>query len=287
MDEKVVAKYWKSKESNFVECVLCPHTCIIPQGGKGRCGARTNIDGVLYASSFGLLTSYALDPIEKKPLYKFHSGSKIVSVGSYGCNFNCPFCQNYLISLEYQSARLEKVTEDILMNVAVQSIEDGNIGIAFTYNEPLIGYEFVLSCSKRLKEIGMKSVLVTNGFINPSPLKELLPYVDAMNIDIKGFNSDMYKKVEGTLKTVLKTVERAYETCHVELTTLVVPGQNENDIQEIAKWIASIDKNIPYHLSRFFPRYEYSSYEPTTIDSMYNAKQIAEQYLTEVHLGNM
>ncbi|MDR2600330.1 MAG: AmmeMemoRadiSam system radical SAM enzyme [Oscillospiraceae bacterium] len=287
MVNKTIAMYWKSKESGFVQCELCPHECIIASGCVGRCGARTNIDGILYASSFGLLTSYALDPIEKKPLYEFHSGSKIVSIGSYGCNLRCPFCQNYAISMEYEGVHLDKVTEDVIVNIALKAIEDGNIGIAYTYNEPLIGYEFVLNCSKRIREVGLKNVLVTNGYLNPKPLAELLPYIDAMNIDIKGITDGTYEMVGGTLEPILKTVETASKTCHVELTTLVVPGQNEDEIEEIAKWIASIDKNIPYHLSRYFQRYLYKSGEPTTKAIMYRAKELAERHLKNVYLGNM
>ena len=290
-EKHVKAKYWsrskESKESKTTICELCPHYCVIPAESKGKCGARTNIDGTLIASSYGKVTSIALDPIEKKPLYEFYSGSNIVSLGSYGCNLSCPFCQNYSISLDYKNAIIDYLSPEVVLEIAERSKPDKNIGVAYTYNEPLVGFEFILDCFKLIRKAGLKNVLVTNGYINTEPLKELLPYIDAMNIDNKGNTKRTYSMVGGTAEHVKRTIELSYAHCHIEVTTLVVPGENEDEIEEIAKWLASIDPKIPYHISRFFPRFKYSDRNPTPIEMMQKAKRDAERHLQKVYLGNM
>ena len=287
MDSRVTAKYWESTESKEIRCDLCPHHCKIKENSTGKCGARVNIDGELFADSYGKVTSIALDPIEKKPLYHFYRGKKIVSIGGYGCNFHCRFCQNYSISKEYQNAKTEYLTPEIILNVALQAVPDGNIGVAYTYNEPLIGYEYVSDCSALIKQAGLMNVLVTNGFINREPLEALLPLIDAMNVDIKGYHSGTYNKVGGTLEVVFSTVEMSYASCHVEVTTLVLPDENEEDIEEIARWLSALDKNIPYHLSRSFPRYKYKNNQATPPETMYKLRDIAQKYLSNVYIGNM
>ena len=287
MNRQITAKYWEKTESKEIKCGLCPHYCNIKENMSGKCGVRTNTGGELVAAGYGKVTSVALDPIEKKPLYQFHAGKKIVSIGGYGCNFHCPFCQNYSISMEYQNARFEYLTPEIIAEVARQSVPDGNIGVAYTYNEPLIGYEFIFDCSELIRQAGLMNVLVTNGYTNEEPLEALLPLIDAMNIDIKGTNSGTYKKVGGTMTHVKRTVEISHASCHVEVTTLVIPNENEDDVEEISKWIASIDPNIPYHLSRFFPRYKYSDSTPTPPETMYKLRDIAERHLKNVYIGNM
>jgi len=287
MNNRVRAKYWESTESKEIRCVLCPHHCRIKENKTGKCGVRLNIDGELFADGYGKVTSIALDPIEKKPLYHFHSGKKIVSIGGYGCNFHCRFCQNYGISQEYQNAKIEHLTPEVIKQVARQAVPDGNIGIAYTYNEPLIGYEFVSDCSALIKSAGLVNVLVTNGFINREPLENLLPMIDAMNVDIKGYLSRTYNEVGGTLEDVLSTIEMSYDSCHVEVTTLVLPDENEEDIEEIAKWLSKLDVNIPYHLSRSFPRYKYKNSHATPPETMYRLRDIAKKYLNNVYIGNM
>jgi len=291
MGDKKRAKYWvpgtKRKESKELECQLCPFGCIIQNNTTGKCGARTNIDGELLAVSYGKVTSVALDPIEKKPLYMFHPGCKIISIGSYGCNLTCPYCQNHTISLEYEKGKADYLTPETVLELSKLSMQDGNIGVAYTYNEPLIGYEFVLECSKLIRSAGLKNVLVTNGYINEAPLTELITYIDAMNIDIKGNTDRTYNMVGGTSKHAKRTVELAYSKCHVEVTTLVVPGVNEDEIEDIARWLASLDPDIPYHLSRFFPGYKYKDHSPTPFDMMHKASDIAKTYLKNVYLGNM
>jgi len=281
------AEHWEMLTDDRIKCHLCPHLCIIGEGKTSRCGARSNKNGTLIADSYGCVTSVALDPIEKKPLYKFHPGKKIVSIGSYGCNFNCRFCQNYGISIEYKDIKTEKFTPELALEVAKLAVNDGNIGIAYTYNEPLIGYEFVLDCAKLIRKAGLMNVLVTNGYINNEPLVEILPFIDALNIDIKGYSERTYNMVGGTLDPVLKTIEIATKICHVEVTTLVIPDENENEVEKIAKWLSDVDCNIPYHISRFFPRYKYSGSRPTPPETMYKVYEIAGKYLKNVYIGNM
>lgn len=287
----VIARHWErnkeNKESKNVACLLCPNQCSIKDNCTGACGVRKNVDGELIASGYGLVSSIALDHIEKKPLYEYYSGSRVLSVGSFGCNLHCPFCQNYTISMKRESSGLEKITPEELTALAVQSTGAGNIGVAFTYNEPLVGYEFVKDSSITNRKAGLKNILVTNGYINEEPLEELLPYIDAANIDIKGGMERTYKTIGGTLNSVQTAIKLANSSCHVELTTLVIPGENEDEIEEIAKWIASVDKNIPYHLSRFFPRYKYNDRTPTPHETMHKLADIAKQYLNKVYLGNM
>ncbi|MCL2221184.1 MAG: AmmeMemoRadiSam system radical SAM enzyme [Oscillospiraceae bacterium] len=290
MSQKVEARHWsykESKEGKGIVCRLCPHTCFIKDNQIGFCGVRENIRETLIASSYGAVTSIVLDPIEKKPLYHFQRGKKIVSIGGYGCNFRCGFCQNHKISMEYQKAKIDFMSPETIVQFATAARANGNIGIAYTYNEPLIGYEFIFDCATLAKKSGLANVLVTNGYINRSPLLELLPLIDAINIDIKAFDDRTYNRFSGTLEPVLDTIQTAHRTCHVELTTLVVPGDNENDINSISKWIAKIDPNIPFHLSRFFPRHKYINAQQTPKETMHRAKETAEKYLTYVYLGNM
>jgi len=287
MNEARIAEYWEKTGNNSIKCGLCPHYCNIKEDQAGKCGVRSNINGTLYASSYGKVTSIALDPIEKKPLYMFHPGKKIASIGSYGCNLHCPFCQNHGISMEYQNLRLDLMTPELVREVALLAVEDGNIGVAYTYNEPLIGYEFIKDCSERIHGDGLMNVLVTNGYINKEPLEKLLPTIDALNIDIKGSNKGTYEMVGGTQDVVRQTIESSLKSCHVEVTTLVIPGENEDSVEEIAEWLATIDPEVPYHLSRFYPRYKYLSKDPTPPETMYRLYDIAKRYLKNVLLGNM
>jgi len=282
-----IAEYWEKTGDNNVKCGLCPHYCIINEGKAGKCRVRKNNNGALIATSYGCVTSIALDPIEKKPLYMFHPGNKIVSIGSIGCNLSCQFCQNYNISLEYDGIKTDLFTPSLVSEVAELAVSDKNLGIAYTYNEPLIGYEFVKDCSRLIRNNGLMNILVTNGYINREPLNELLPYIDALNIDIKAYNDRTYKKLGGTLEPIKNTITSAAKTCHVEVTTLVIENENENDIEEIAKWLSDINPEIPYHLSRFFPRYKYSGREPTPPELMHRLYEIAKKYLKNVFLGNM
>ncbi len=275
------------KLNDKIHCFLCPHNCVIENGHFGKCNVRIHENGELFTINYGEITSSSLDPIEKKPLYYFRPSSKILSVGSFGCNFTCGFCQNYSISQNVTKS--EYISKENLVKSILEAKD--NIGIAFTYNEPSIWYEYVYDCARLLKDTDSKKdvVIVTNGYISEKPLKELLPYVDAMNIDLKSFNTGYYKNLcGGSLKPVLETIKIATKACHVEVATLLVSGENDNleEIEEIAKFLNAISCDIPLHLTRYFPRYKLEN-PPTDIDFMRKAEAVAKKYLNKVNLGNM
>ena len=269
-------------------CEICPHHCRLDVGEIGRCRARINDGEKITALNYGEITSIALDPIEKKPLHRFFPGSWILSVGSYGCNLNCPFCQNYEISMADSTFPTRKTTPENLVNIAVELKSRGNIGVAFTYNEPFIGYEFVRDTSEILQRVGLKSVLVTNGTVASGALKKILPLIDAMNIDLKGFSQKIYDYLGGDFETVRKTIETVARSCHVEVTTLIVPGLNDSadDMRAESEWLAGISPDIPLHVSRFFPRYKVTDRPPTDVAKIYELANIARQNLNFVYTGN-
>lgn len=272
-----------------VKCRICPHHCNIEEGHTGLCRARTNRSGEIVCENYGRLTALALDPIEKKPLYYFYPGSRILSVGSYGCNLDCPFCQNCDISMVGgEEIETQEITCEELVNKALAFRSRGNIGIAYTYNEPLIGYEFVRDCAREARKHGLKNAVVTNGYICGEPLEELLPCIDAFNIDLKGFTEEFYHKLRGDLATVKDTISLAAKQCHVEVTTLIIPGENdsEEEMMELSGWLASVDPNIPLHISRFFPRWKMQDGEATPVEKVYRLAQIARRNLKHVHEGN-
>ncbi|NLH97727.1 MAG: radical SAM protein [Clostridiaceae bacterium] len=366
------AAYYEKLDNGSVRCRLCPHRCFLQPGRTGLCRARRNIDGTLYSLNYGYMTSLALDPIEKKPLYHFHPGKIILSAGTFGCNFKCSWCQNWTIAhgdeqagqggetdasgrtagtpgekadvsgrtadapgpnadasgrtadfpgqqtdvpdrkagqewdrgngrltgsegepsfvWNYEGIRLVEAPPEKLAGLAEQYVRYGNIGVAYTYNEPTIWYEYVLDTAKLVKENGLANVLVTNGFISEEPLEELLPYIDAMNIDVKAFTGEFCKKYcKGGLDDVKRTVERAARNCHVEVTTLVIPGLNDSpeEIDELARWLSAIDRDIVLHLTRFFPNYRMRSIGPTPLGTLEKAKKTALRHLNHVYLGNV
>ena len=269
-------------------CWLCPHRCHLSDGQTGFCRARQNQGGIIRSLSYGLLTSAALDPIEKKPLYHFHPGSYILSLGSFGCNLRCPFCQND--GFEGRQLPMDRTSPKEIV-AAAQRLEEtsGNIGVAFTYNEPLVGYEFVYDTARLLKEAGLAVVLVTNGQIEKDPWLHLLPYVDAVNIDLKGFTQSFYDWIGGDLKTTKAAIEMAAEAgVHVEVTTLVIPGKNDSaeEMAAEAEWLAGISAELPLHLSRYFPRY-LSDIPMTPAETLQRLRRIAGARLRFVHLGNV
>jgi pyruvate formate lyase activating enzyme len=281
------ALFWDAEGDGAARCRLCPHGCLIPPDGAGVCGVRTNAGGQLYAASYGRASALALDPIEKKPLCRFHPGKRILSLGSYGCNFRCPFCQNSEISIEYDMGGARAISPEQLAALAKKTVSEGNIGVAYTYNEPLIGFEFVYDCAVLIRKAGLRNILVTNGYIRREPLEALLPYTDAMNIDLKGFTEDFYRKLGGGLAAVRETIELARRRCHVEITALVIPGENEDDIIELASYLASLSPDIPLHLSRFFPRYRYADRQQAPRETMYRLGEAAKKHLKYVYLGNL
>jgi pyruvate formate lyase activating enzyme len=282
------ALFYEKLDNNKVRCLLCPHECVLAQDGTGVCRARRNTDGRLYSLNYSLVTSVALDPIEKKPLYHFRPGSLILSAGTFGCNFKCSWCQNWTIA--HTDARTMELTPAGLAELAGQYASRGSIGVAYTYNEPSIWYEFVYDSAKLVREMGLVNVLVTNGFINPEPLEQLLPYIDAMNIDVKAFTEEFYRKYcKGSLRSVMDTVERAARSCHVEITTLVIPGLNDSpeEIDRLASWLASISPDIVLHLSRFFPNYQMNDMMPTPRQTLEDARNSALKHIRHVCLGNI
>ena len=270
-------------------CELCFHHCDLSEGQTGLCRARACRDGAVVPLNYGKVTSLALDPIEKKPLRRFHPGSQILSVGSFGCNLRCPFCQNHEISMagEGELETLE-LSPEALADKALALRPYGNIGVAYTYNEPLVGYEYVRDCAALVRERGLVNVLVTNGTIEEAPWRELLPLIDAANIDLKGFTPGWYRKLGGDLETVKRSIALAAEGRHVEVTTLLVPGENdgEEEVRALARWLASVDRDIPLHLSRFFPRHHMLDRPPTPVERVYRLADAAREYLAFVYTGN-
>ena len=270
-------------------CELCFHHCALDDGQTGLCRARACQDGKIISLNYGKLTSLALDPIEKKPLRRFHPGSLILSVGSFGCNLRCPFCQNHEISMAGDSGiQTVEVSPEQLAAKAAELVPQGNIGVAYTYNEPLIGYEYVQNCAALVHEQGMINVLVTNGTVEEEPWRALLPLIDASNIDLKGFTPAWYRQLGGNLETVKRSIALAAERCHVEVTTLLIPGENdsEEEIRELARWLASISSEIPLHLSRFFPRYRMLDRPPAPVEQVCRLAETARRYLSYVYTGN-
>ena len=314
-------------------CPVCFHHCALAVGQTGLCRARRNVDGHIVCINYGKITAMALDPVEKKPLRRFYPGSRILSVGSFGCNFACPFCQNYEISMagaaseerwtgsgaggSRRDCRTEDGTADVpgdagqhsgapatgtdgpwaeyvemspgqVVRRALQLEAQGNIGIAYTYNEPLVGWEYVRDCARLAHAQGLKNVVVTNGSLDGALLSELLPYIDAFNIDLKGFTEDFYRMVHGSLGAVMDFIRQAAAVSHVEVTTLVIPGLNdsEGEIAALARWLAGVGPDIVLHLSRFFPCYHMMDRQATPVGTVYRLAEVARESLEFVYTGN-
>ncbi len=279
------ADFYK-KQGDKIECLLCPNHCLIGEGGIGSCLSRGVAEGRLWARTYARVVSASVDPVEKKPLYHLCPGRPIYSIGSYGCNLHCRFCQNAEISQQQQPTG-EMLPEKL---VAEAMSISGNIGVAFTYNEPGIWYEYILDCAPLLRQKGLMTVMVTNGYLNPEPWRELCGVVDAMNIDLKAFNSDFYAKIcAGRLETVKDNIITAVKAgVHVELTNLVVTGLNDNltEFSAMTDWVASISDELPFHISRYFPRYLETAppTSPATINSFVEAARARLKY---VYPGNV
>ncbi len=281
-----------------MKCEVCYRHCNINEGGTGFCGVRTCKDGKVIPGNYGKITAVALDPIEKKPLKMFMSGSKILSIGSYGCNLRCPFCQNYDISwgreIKSFAGRTQIISPKDIVLKAIDLKSQGNIGIAFTYNEPLLGYEFVRDTALLAKEKDLVTVLVTNGTASAQVYEEIAPYIDAMNIDIKSFSSDFYRNlINGNLAMTKDFIDRSVKSCHVELTNLIIPGENdsEEEMRELSKWIHFLEikagKKIPLHVTRFFPKFHMTDRDATNIDLIYRLADVARENLEFVFEGNV
>lgn len=283
------AQYFEKLDEKTVRCELCPHYCIINDNKKGICDIRVNENGELYSLVYGKASAVNTDPIEKKPLYHFFPGQTILSVGSIGCNFKCKFCQNYDIAqpASGEFRRLHDLSPQAIIDLAKK---EKSFGIAYTYNEPIVWYEYMLDTAKLAHENQLKNVVVSNGFINEKPLAELLNYIDAFNIDLKAFENDFYKKfASGRIDPVKDSLIKIKDSgCHVEITNLVIPGLNDDKdvFQKMVKWISgNLGKDTPLHLSRYFPTFklDIESTPPETLLSLF---EIADSELDHVYLGN-
>ena len=284
------ALFYRQTENLGVQCLLCPHFCLIEPDHYGICHTRRNKNGKLYTESYGILSSISTDPIEKKPLYHFFPGSNILSIGSFGCNLSCDFCQNCEISQideRILSRHSSRDAEDI---VSKAFMHRNNIGLAYTYNEPSVYYEYMITCARLIKERNLSNVMVTNGYINRQPLNDLLALIDAFNVDLKSFRNTFYKKRSGgSLKPVLDTISRiARSESHLELTFLIIPGHNddEQEWKEMLSWISDhCGREAILHVSRYFPRYRMHE-PPTPLSTITHFLEMARDCIDFVYPGN-
>jgi len=275
-------------ENERTVCLLCPNNCKIAEGKTGICGVRKNTGKAIELLTYGVISGYALDPIEKKPLYHFFPGTNILSMGSYGCNMHCDFCQNYNISQRTPSSYHTTTEPENIVRDAQSALN--NIGIAFTYNEPVVWFEYIRDVATKAKRKGLRTVMVSNGFVNKEPLDEIISFTDAFNIDLKAFNDDFYRKLTGAelepVKGALKQIGKSSR--HLEITTLVIPGQND-DVKEMemeAEWIAGeLGKDVPLHLSKYFPMFKRED-PATPNDTLRKLFETASKHLSYVYLGN-
>ncbi|NLZ69055.1 MAG: radical SAM protein [Spirochaetales bacterium] len=273
-----------------LRCDICFHHCLLQEGEVGFCRVRANKYGTNTLCNYGIITSMALDPIEKKPLFQFHPHSKILSLGSFGCNLNCPFCQNSALSWpSINSLEYDYYSPEDIVKAAKKLIRYGNIGVAFTYNEPVISWEYIKDVAKLIHKAEMFNVVVTNGTLSLKVLEEFLPYIDAFNIDLKGFSKESYKRLSGDFNSVKKFIKRCYKSSHIEITTLISPHVEnwEKEVLEESLFLASIDKTIPLHLTRFFPSRNMMEESPTSLELLKDLQSIAKENLDNVYLGNV
>lgn len=283
------AQFYETRPDGRVQCQLCPHNCILGQQQAGVCGVRENREGRLYTRNYGQISALSMDPIEKKPLFHYYPGRSILSAGTLGCNMRCRFCQNHTIS-QYYHSQLPISTQFMSpLELLDAARNNASFGIAYTYSEPVVWYEFILDTARLAREAGIKNILVTNGFIQPAPLAELLEVTDALNIDLKAFDSARYRSLGGRLETVQETIR----TCHeagipVEVTTLVVTGFNDSraEMDRLFNWLAVIDPAIPLHLTRYHPSFQYTA-PSTDPDLLTEHLTRARSLLQYVYLGNM
>ncbi|MCF8303039.1 MAG: AmmeMemoRadiSam system radical SAM enzyme [Bacteroidales bacterium] len=285
------ASFYKKLENQQLNCHLCPHYCKIKDGKRGICRVRKNVNGELDAETYGVVSALNFDPIEKKPLYHYYPGSTILSVGSYGCNLSCKFCQNFEISQscvpDYVESRKYK-PQTVVDNATAKK---NNLGLAYTYNEPIVWFEYMYDMARQAKDKGLKNVIVTNGFITEEPLHQLLTVMDAFAVDLKAFHEDFYKKQTGSsLKPVLETLKTlAKENKHIEITNLIIPTLNDDaqEFEELVKWIKNeVGENTVLHISRYFPVYKLNI-RSTPVDTLLKLDEIARQHLNYVFPGNM
>lgn len=285
------ALFYRKLKDKDVNCQLCPSNCRIKSGEFGDCKVRINHNGVLASEVYGKLEAMNLDPVEKKPLYHFYPGTKILSIGTAGCNLHCLFCQNHNLSQcgVSDGKALHTFAPEDLVGLAKQTAH--NIGVAFTYNEPTVNYEFMLSTAHNARAAGLHTAMISNGYINPEPLSGLLGPVEAFNIDLKAFNAKFYQSYcKGRLDPVLKAIKQiAASACHLELTTLVIPELNDDldEFEQLCKWVANeTGSSTVLHLSRYFPGYRLK-YNPTPAKTLFRMYDLAKNFLHHVYLGNL
>ena len=283
-ESRPAPQYTSTHEAQVV-CTLCAHTCRILPGESGICQVRVNRDGVADIPYYARVSAMHVDPVEKKPLYHFHPGCRLLSVGFLGCNFRCPFCQNYSIS---QSTRAQ--TRQVLPRELPELTRSaGALGVAYTYNEPTIHFEYLMEAAERVHDAGLANVVVTNGHLTPKPARALLDRMDAANVDLKSFNPLFYEReLYGKLDAVKHFLELAAERTALEVTTLLIPGKNDSDdeVAAMASFIAGLSPDIPYHLSGYYPTYRYDI-PPTSVGSVTQASGVARRYLHHVYTGNV
>ncbi|MFW5981728.1 MAG: AmmeMemoRadiSam system radical SAM enzyme [Halanaerobiales bacterium] len=279
------AQYYKKKSDDRVHCFLCPQNCLITEGKKGLCKARINHDGILYSENYAKISAIAIDPIEKKPLYHFYPGEEILSIGSFGCNLGCSYCQNWQIS--QHKPQLKELSVEDLIDIALIK---GSMGVAYTYSEPSICYEYLIDAFPAAHNKNLKNIMVTNGYINKQALKDLIPYLDALNIDLKSFSNEFYReKCNGSIKPVLENIKYLYKNkVHIEITTLIIRDENDSldELEQLFQWLSKLSRDIPLHLSRYFPNYKMKR-PATDLEKMKEAYSLAKKYMNYVYLGNV
>jgi len=283
-------KFYKELEDNKAVCLLCSHYCKLKDGQTGICGVNKNVNGKVENLVYGKVAAINIDPIEKKPLYHFLPTSKSLSFGTVGCNFKCPFCQNWGIS---QEKNIEAKSKEYSPKELVQIAKNYECAsISYTYNEPTIFYPFIRDTALLAKKEGIKNVFVTNGFESKEVVEDMASVIDAANVDLKSFQSEYYKKeLGGRLDVVLKNIKRMKELgIWVEVTTLIVPTKNSStdELKEIASFIASVDRFMPWHISAFHPDYKEQDLPPTSLDMLLNAYNIGKEVGLEfIYIGNI
>jgi pyruvate formate lyase activating enzyme len=272
-----------------LECLLCPHYCRLSAGKTGICGVRKNTGDRIELTTYGIISGFALDPVEKKPFYHFFPGSRILSVGSYGCNMRCDFCQNYHISQNVPASLRPGMTIDGIISECLEA--ENNVGLAFTYNEPIISFEFMRDAAEKAREKDLRTAMISNGYVNSEPLKEIIGFIDAFNIDLKAFDETFYKKITGAeLEPVKQTLRMIADSGkHLEVTTLVIPGMNDDEkmMRLQSEWMAGeLGQDVPFHLSAYFPAYRRDT-SSTPEKSLLKLWDIASEKLNYVYTGNM
>lgn len=282
------ALYYEKKEDKKVLCLLCPRHCLIRDGGRGVCRVRYNEGGRLYTENYNL-SALAMDPIEKKPLYHFYPGMKILSVGGSGCNLHCSFCQNWHISQSSNKNHID-LNPSQLVEKAIETVGLANLGLAYTYSEPIVMFEYVMEAGRLIKEAGLKNVFISNGYIEEKPLEDLLGLIDAFNIDVKAFSKESYQEnFKVDFDIIKKNLQRIIEAGkHLEISCLIVPGINDiiDHAEEFFAYLAGLSSDIPVHINRYYPSYK-ATMPPTSREVMEAIRDVAEKHMDNVYLGNI